>query len=212
MNKLAIVVVVSSMAVTYSASAADWPDWLGGPHLVFSIPQQDFANVSGLGEGFGGKLLYDLTGRDYFHLRADLAYLSYGEGDQSSYGLTTYTTRNESLQLTLGPQLTYSLRAFHFYFAPTAGVFNYRSVQSIYDYYWGVGGSKTTFSQTKLGWEISGGFHVDIRIGPHLDLGFKYQRIPNAVKSEFMQEGRTVTIQSDATAFAITLGVLFFIR
>ncbi|HOX87307.1 MAG TPA: hypothetical protein PKW76_13910 [bacterium] len=207
--------LVFGLALTVAAvQAQDLPDWALGPQMVFSIPQQDFANVSGLGEGLGAKLLFDPLGRDWLHLRADLAYLSFGEGDFWSYGMATYQTRNESFQLTMGPELGKQVRAFYFYLAPMAGVFNYRSVTSLYDYYSGLYGSKTTSSQTNFGWDISAGFNVDIRIGPRLDVGFKYQTINNAVKRSFVNNDADgyIDLESDATTIVFTLGVLFSLR
>jgi hypothetical protein len=100
--------------------------WAIGPHLVISFPQSDFANLSKTGEGLGGKLLYRFPETPFFSPRFDLVYLSYGEKRKTetySAGYFLVTTRNESFQLTIGPQFSYRMGRFTPYIAPMGGLY-----------------------------------------------------------------------------------------
>jgi len=63
--------------------------WQVGPHILVSIPQEEFENVSGVGGGFGIKGLYELS--DNFTLRGDFAYLSYGKTFENLNQIDPYT-------------------------------------------------------------------------------------------------------------------------
>ncbi|MBD3373512.1 hypothetical protein GF406_00615 [candidate division KSB1 bacterium] len=195
--------------------------WAVGPHFAFSIPSSDFANVSGTGEGLGGKLLYRLPSNPAIAARADLTYLSYGEKRQDQYlGGDPYpylvTTRNESFQLTIGGNFTKQFGRWSFYLAPMGGLYIYRTVVSVPElyYYYNIPASETTESYTKLGYNINAGFMVDINLGPHLDFSVKYQRIPGALETTVETDGggQEFTIESDAEDFVVSLGVVFFLK
>jgi opacity protein-like surface antigen len=194
-------------------SSAQEGKWAIGPHLTFSVPQAEFANVSSLGEGIGGKLFYRFESMPVLEARLDIIYLSYGEkrNRQSlAIGYFPVTIRNESFQFTAGPQLVTNIGRFRPYFAPMGGLYVYRSVMSSPElyYYYGIPASETTESYTNWGWNLSAGLMFDLTIGAHIDLGFKYQRITNAVENQI---GET-KITSDAEDFIITLGAVFFLN
>jgi hypothetical protein len=187
--------------------------WAAGAHFIISLPQSDFANLSKDGEGIGGKLLYRPGMSRYFALRSDLNYISYGEkrnSMQASMGYFLVQVRNESFQLTLGPQLSLPVGRFTAYVAPMGGLYNYRTVASVPElyYYYGYPASNTTTSLTRWGWNVNGGLLIDIGIGPHIDIGAKYQKIAKAVKTEI----NGVKMERDATDICICIGVTFFLK
>ena len=211
MNKLLTFFVI--LFLTGGVAVAQEGNWAVGPHLMFSLPQGDFDEVSQHGEGIGGKLLYKMgESLPFLNWRLDLSYLSYGEKRNS--GLSVYdiiTTRNESFQLTLGPQVSRRIGRFTAYMAALGGIYNYRTVASLDSYYYSYYSypyTETTESVTKLGWNVNGGFLLDIGLGPHIDVNVKYQTIPGAVKSTF--DGNTT--ESDAEDLAISVGVVFFLN
>jgi len=183
----------------------------GGPYIVISFPQQDFANVSGTGGGLGGKVYYNLPVAPFFSFRADLGYVSYGS-DQHSASVAGYLvlvqTRNESFRFTVGSQVSFGRSRMKVYLSPMAGIYTYRSVVSIpdYAYFTGYPYAETTSSVTKLGWNMSGGFLLDIGLGPWIDVGVKYHTIDGAVKRKI---GDT-TVKSDAKDISLNVGVVFF--
>lgn len=201
-----VLVLVLTMISWAGAQSGNWGV---GPHLTVSLPQSGFDNLSKDGEGIGGKFFYRFN-NPFVSLRADLAYISYGERRNSefvSYGYALITRRNESFQLTLGPQVTLRQGMVTAYAAALGGLYNYHTVVTLDSYYSYYPYSETTNSQTKWGWNLGGGLLFDLGIGPHLDLGFKYQRILNA-ETELEEK----TIKQDATDYCITLGVVFFLR
>jgi len=186
--------------------------WAIGPHLVISFPQSDFANLSKTGEGLGGKLLYRFPKKPFFSPRFDFVYLSYGEKRKSetySSGYFLVTTRNESFQMTVGPQFSHRIGRFTPYVAPMGGLYVYRTIVSIPDlyYYYGYPSAETTSSLTRWGWTINGGILIDIGLGPHIDIGVKYQKIADAVESLVQGE----RVKSDAEDINISIGVLFYL-
>ncbi len=204
------------LIVTGPAVAAQPSTWSIGPHLLISFPQSEFANnTSKVGEGLGGKFMYRVPGASALNIRADLSYFSYGESRDMSTNVGLMTTRYESFQLTAGPQFQATLGRVTPYVAPMGGIYIYRTVVSFpeYYYYTGYPASETTESTTKLGWSLNLGVLVDIGLGPQIDIGFKYQRIPGAVGDtvEPEGEGETLVVESDVEDVVITIGVLFFL-
>ncbi len=212
-DRLRIIFLVSIFWITIAAAQNEDEKWTLGPHLIISFPQSEFANLSKTGEGIGGKLLYHFPSVPFLRPRVDLAYLSYGEKRKSqtfSSGYYLVTTRNESFQLTLGPQFSVKAGAFTPYFAAMGGVYNYRTVTSIpeYYYYYGYPISETTSNLTRLGWNVNIGMLIDIGLGPFIDIGVKYQKINNAVETRIDE----VTMKSDAEDLNVCIGVLFFLK
>ncbi len=192
------------------SSAYGQPEnWGVGPHFFISLPQTGFENFSKDGEGIGVKAFYRFN-NPYLSLRADAAYISYGERRESEFQDFYYflvTRRIESLQLYVGPQFTFRFGIFTGYLASMVGWYHYHTVVTIEDYYSYYPYSETTDSQNKWGYNFGGGFLIDIGLGPHLDFGVKYQNILNA---ESYVDDKKVT--KDATDLCITLGVVFFLQ
>lgn len=188
-------------------------NWALGPHLVISFPQDEFANVSKTGEGIGGKLLYKLENISFLNPRLDFTYLSYGEKKNSqpfTSGYFLVQTRNESFQLTLGPQFSTKIGRFTPYIAPMGGLYIYRTVVSIPQlaYYYGIPAAETTESLTRFGWNINAGVMFDVGLGPLIDFSLRYQTINGAVKTKV----NNVTTTRDAKDFNVSIGVVFFLK
>jgi hypothetical protein len=204
------------LLVTGPAFAAQPSTWSIGPHLLISLPQSEFANItSKVGEGLGGKFMYRVPGAEALNVRADVSYFSYGESRNMTGNVGLMTTRYESFQLTAGPQFEFSLGRVTPYMAPMAGLYIYRTVVSLpeYAYYTGIPASETTESETKLGWNVNGGLLIDIGLGPQIDIGVKYQRIPGAVENTVdTEDGEEIVVsEGDAEDIVITIGVVFFL-
>jgi len=215
MKKIIMLVFLFSAMICFAQEDEGYwqSNWALGPHLVISFPQDEFANVSKTGEGIGGKLLYRLENISFLNPRADFTYLSYGEQkkDQTfSAGYFLVQTRNESFQLTVGPQFSAKIGRFTPYLAPMGGLYIYRSVVSIPDlyYYYGVPATETTSSLTRFGWNINAGVMFDVGLGPLIDFSLRYQTINGAVKTKV----NDVTIKSDARDFNVSIGVVFFLK
>ncbi len=185
-------------------------NWAFGPHLIFSFPQSEFANVSKTGEGLGGKATYRLPFARALSLRSDFVYLSYAERKDDLFYMDYYTmaqTRNESFQLTIGLQASKRLGSFTPYLAWMNGIYNYRSVVSFQSaYYYDYGLADTKESQTKWGWNANAGLLWDIGIGPHIDLNFRYQTIWGT-----MHNTAEKTSEKHPKDLSVTLGVVFFL-
>jgi hypothetical protein len=200
------VFTISVLFLAAAAVGAQTAKWGMGPHLVISLPQQGFDNLSKDGEGMGGKLYYRFN--PYFALRSDLAYISYGERRESEmidYGSILVTRRNESFQLTVGPQLTWRIGRITPYAAALGGLYFYHTVITVDSYYSYYPYTESKGSQTKWGWNLGTGLLIDLGIGPHIDLGFKYQNI-----SDVETEHDEKTVKMTGIDYCITLGVVFF--
>jgi hypothetical protein len=198
------------LGLSAMAARAQDGNWAVGPHLVLSFPQTEFANVSKTGEGLGGKVLYRFNGAPYFALRFDLAYLSYAERRNDAFYMDAYylvQTRNESFQLTIGPQMSGRFGKFTPYCAMMGGIYNYRSVISAQDYYYGYGIAETTESHTKWGWNANAGLLFDIGLGPFIDLNFKYQTIIGTLSTNV--DNKSVKNPHD---ISVNIGVVFFLK
>ncbi|MBN2357625.1 hypothetical protein JXO59_16035 [candidate division KSB1 bacterium] len=207
LKKIHIVIIFTLLLV--SLIFAQQRNWGVGPHLFVSLPQTGFENFSKDGEGIGAKLFYRFN-NPYLSLRADFAYISYGERRESEFIYNYYslvTRRIESMQFYVGPQFTFRMGRLTAYLASMGGWYHYHTVETVEDYYSYYPYSETTDSQNKWGYNIGGGILIDLGLGPHLDFGVKYQTILNA---ESYVNGNKV--EKDATDFCITLGVVFFLR
>ena len=180
-----------------------------GPHILISIPQDNFSNFSDTGEGLGVKFAYTLTSIPILSARVDLEYLSYGVKPAAYYyNVGTISTRNEAFRLVAGPELAAEFGRFKIYGEAMGGVYAYRTVVSVTDYiYTGTIYGETTMSRTKFGWNAGGGVLVDIGIGPWIDIGAKYHNINDVIYATVDEE----EISSDAQDVTINIGVVFFI-
>ncbi len=216
MKKIIILLFVFSSMICFAQEEEEgyWQsNWALGPHLVISFPQEEFANVSKTGEGIGGKVLYRLENTPFLNPRLDFTYLSYGEQKQDqtfSAGYYLVQTRNESFQLTVGPQFSTKIGRFTPYLAPMGGLYIYRTVVSVPElyYYYGIPAAETTHSLTRLGWNVNAGVMFDVGLGPLIDFSLRYQTINGAVKTTV----NDVTIKSDARDFNVSIGVVFFLK
>ncbi|HOT97599.1 MAG TPA: outer membrane beta-barrel protein [bacterium] len=204
-------VVVATLVLCWmTAVTAQTESWGLGAHLLVSLPQKGFDNLSKDGEGIGGKAFYRLS--PFLALRSDLGYLSYGErrnSEWSSGGYYFVTRRNESFQFTMGPQLTRRIGRVTPYAAVLGGFYYYHTVTSYedyysyyYDYYPYTNSSN---GQSKWGWNLSTGVLIDLGIGVHLDFGYKLQNIHNAETTL-----KNITTKQTGVDYIITLGAVFF--
>lgn len=201
--------VLMTLVVFWCSVGTNWAGTLGvGPHILISMPRENFANVSGSGEGFGVKGYIDLKNLQGLSLRADLGFLSYGDKMRRvDYGFAQI--RNEALQLSVGPQYLFKNGRFGAYFAPMIGIFNYSTIVSIPDLYYNYYNySERRGSKTNWGWSVGGGLLYDIGLGPWIDLSLKYGKILNIVETRLDDK----VIKSDAVDISITIGVLFFLK
>jgi len=202
-----ILIGIILVSATFPLHAQE-ENWGLGVHLVVSLPQQGFDNLSRDGEGIGTKVFYRLN--PWFSLRGDLAYLSYGErrnSEMSSYGYWLVTRRNESFQLALGPQLSHQIGRITPYTAAMGGFYYYHTVTTYEDYYsyYSYPYTENSNGQSKLGWSLSSGLLIDLGIGAHLDFGFKLQNI-RKVETTIKE----VTTRQTGVDYVITLGAVFF--
>ena len=206
--RLKAVCTIALVLCGVTGLGAQTEDWGLGMHLVVSLPQEGFDNISRDGEGIGGKAFYRLN--PYLSLRADLAYLSYGERRNSEWTTTNayifVTRRYESIQLTLGPQFTYRVGRVTPYAAALGGFYHYHAVTTAEDLLgYSYPYQDYSGSQGKWGWSAAGGLLVDLGIGAHLDFGFKLQNIGDV---ETTVDKRTT--RQTGVDFVITLGAVFF--
>lgn len=203
--------VVLGSTIFLSLPATGFAQWTVGPHLVISIPQTDFANVSEVGGGFGVKGIYNLKG-DWLGVRGDFAFISHGREFQTVQDSRGFQfpadVRNESIRLAVGPSLTTGGRSLRFYATGMAGFYMFRTSVNITSVF----GDVLADSQTDaaVGWSAGGGIQYDIGLGPWIDASVEYLTVYN-ITTEFEVDGET--IKEDITANEITLkiGVTFFL-
>lgn len=193
--------------------------WQVGPHIVVSIPQADFENASDVGGGFGVKATRELS--EYFSLRGDFSYISYGKefkpvldsegrpiGD--IFGPYIAEFRNEGYRLIGGPQLNLMAAGLRLYGALEGGLYYYRTNVNIPTTFQLV--SRSDNNNFALGWNINGGLQFDIGLGPWIDLNLEYHtvyNVPQVVEDDITEE--TTKVDIDLTEFAVTFGVNFFL-
>ena len=179
--------------------------WAMGIHLLLSFPQSDSANATKSGEGLGGKVLFHFPNIPNFALRGDFGYLSFGETRAQFVGYGMVQTRKEAFRFAVGPQFQTQIKKFKVYFAPLISIYNYRSVLSYQYYGYGSGYAETKESDTKLGWSLSGGFMLDIGLGPLIDVGLKYHH-----RSDDIQTNVGKIVPKDEVS--ANIGVVFFFK
>lgn len=172
----------------------------GGISFVISSPQEEFANVSEMGYGVSGKIFANPPTMNFFAIRADFTYINYGsETAKDIYVPGTInlyvdiTTRYNSYQFTVGPQVSADAGPFFFYFAPMAGIYNYSTTESVEE----TSISQRSWSITKFGWSVSGGTTVKLYtleqpgtpgIVFGADFEMKYHTVKNIIPSEIRGE------------------------
>lgn len=182
--------------------------WAVGPHIVISVPNSDFANVSGTGGGFGIKVIRNLSALGPIGLRGDFAFINYGrtfEGVPNQPGLVAQVSKG-AFRLTFGPDVTFGTRSLKFHVGALGGFYFFKTDVNIQQ-----GGfflQDTRDNEVALGWNLGGGFQYDIGLGPLLDVDLRYQTI-----FDVSTPGTDLTPKSRITAREITLkvGVIFFL-
>jgi hypothetical protein len=189
-------------------------NWQVGPHILVSIPRDDFENVSQVGGGFGVKVLYKTS--DHLALRGDFAYLSYGKrfenlGFDPIIGPISAELQNQGFRLTAGPQLKVGGDAVAFYAAVEGGIYYFRTNVIIPLFYYTDFDSRD--NNVALGWNGGVGFQFDIGLGPWIDIGVEYQTMYNlpGVPIDETGSGEDLLPGPDITAHELTLkfGVIF---
>ncbi len=213
MKRSAVVLALLALVVWGPAANAQWAI---GPSVVISIPTSEFSNVSGVGGGFGVKVIRNLNNSG-LGLRGDFAYLSHGKEFQSIAtlsGLFPAELRHQSFRLAGGAQYSFGSDELKFYAGAMGGFYWFRTTVNI----------NTSFgffqaegqSDAALGWNFGGGVQLDFGLGPLFDVGVEYQTIYNIGQSIEIRDanGEVVDVERrDITAneFLVKLGVTFFI-
>ncbi len=206
-----------------SVPAASDAQWAVSPHVVISIPSNDFANVDQTGGGFGVKVIRQTTALSgALGLRGDFAFLTYGKKttlvrDALTLNVIPIESRNEGFRLTFGPQYSIGGRGLKFQLGANGGLYFYRTNITA-RFFNPVAGRRDFLSNSEgnnwaLGWNIEGGLQYDIGLGPWLDLALEYQTIhnlPESVEDNTVEDAPPVP---DITAheFTIKIGVIFFL-
>ncbi len=184
--------------------------WSVAPHVVISIPNADFANVSGTGGGFGIKAIRDFRSMHGIGLRGDFAFISHGK-DFGTVGGYISEIRHQSFRLTFGPQYSLGTRKFKVHAEVSGGFYIFRTNEDIQTNF---GFFQDSSGDAALGWNFGGGFQYDIGLGPWLDVALEYQTIYNIPQIVGIDEATLKSITTDITAHEITLkiGVIFFLK
>ncbi len=208
MKRLFILAAILALVNFPTTSQAQWSV---GPHIIVSIPQRDFANVSDAGGGFGIKGIYRFLSLHGLGLRADFAFISYGSEFRSVKigGFTEPArTENQSYRLTFGPDFSFGTGSFKiqlygmggFYFYQTNVIFT--SGFSVF--------SDSRDNIAELGWGFGGGIQYDIGLGPWLDLAVEYNTINN-IPGPPDENNEDQRVDIDAKDITLKIGVVFFI-
>lgn len=191
--------------------------WAIGPHILISVPTSDFANVSGVGGGFGFKVVRRIDALGGIGLRGDFAFLNYErtfETIPSSIGFLVAEVRNQAFRLTVGPDFTFGKENLKFNAGVSGGLYFFQTDLNISTGGFGVL-RDTRDEDIAVGWNFGGGFLYDIGLGPWLDVSVRYQTIFNLPSSATVTnaEGVEEEIRQNITAheFTVKLGVIFFI-
>lgn len=211
-----LIVLVCTIVFFYFPNQGE-AQWSAAPQVVISIPNSDFANVSGTGGGFGIKAVRDFSRRGGFGLRGDFAFLSHGKDFtqvNTLSGSFIAEIRFQSFRLTFGPQYSFGSRSFRVYGGVLGGFYIFRTNTNINT---SLGFFQDSTGDAALGWNLGGGVQYDIGLGPWLDFSFEYQTIYN-ITTEFQvrdSQGNVVgTEKQDITAneFTIKVGIIFFLK
>lgn len=181
--------------------------WSVGPHVIISVPNSDFANVSGVGGGFGVKGVRQMGG--VFAVRGDFAFISHGRELASlNFGgfITPAEIKNESYRMTLGPELSTGGRHLRVHAEVAGGFYIFRT--SLTDSF---GRQFDSNTDGAWGWNAGAGVQYDIGLGPWLDVSLEYQSIYNITTELEDDQGQTAKQDIDANEFTIKAGVIFFL-
>ncbi|MFQ5650807.1 MAG: hypothetical protein ACE5IY_12765 [bacterium] len=209
---IVLVVVLFSASLPLAVQA----QWAVSPHIVISVPENEFANVEGTGGGFGVKVVRTTGGLGgHLGLRGDFAFLTFGKERAFDPFLgINVELRNEGFRLTFGPEYKIGNRSFKVYAGTSGGLYYFRlNVTS--QFFNQVGQSRSFFESKEnnwaLGWNIGGGIQYDIGLGPWLDIGFEYQTMFNLPQSTEEENGAGSVPDITAHEYTIKFGVIFFL-
>lgn len=205
MKRLLIFAVILTLVIFPKISQAQWSV---GPHIIVSIPQQDFANVSDAGGGFGIKGVYRFPSLHGLALRGDFGYISYGSDFKTVIigGFAAPArTENQSFRLTFGPQFSFGTSRFKIQLVGMGGFYFY-STSVIFS----SGFADIQDNIAELGWSLGGGIQYDIGLGPWLDLAVEYNTIKN-IPGPPDENDPDKRIDIDAKDITLKIGVVFFI-
>ncbi|MFQ5865459.1 MAG: outer membrane protein [bacterium] len=209
MRRLFIIAVIFTLVNLPKISQAQWSV---GPHIVVSIPQQDFANVSDAGGGFGIKGVYGFQSALGLSLRGDFGYISYGSSFKTiSIGgrLVPARTENQSFRLTVGPQFSFGTGRLKIQLFGMGGFYFY-STNVIFSSGFGGVFADSQDNISELGWNVGGGIQYDIGLGPWLDVSVEYNTINN-IPGPPNENDPNKRIDIDAKDITLKIGVVFFI-
>lgn len=195
--------------------------WAISPHVVISVPRNDFANVDETGGGFGLKAVYSPGWLDKkLGIRGDFAFITFGtkrSGFIDSFGrIQPIEFRNEGFRLTFGPEYRIGPRHWKFYAGLNGGLYFFRT--NITTQFVDIGGSFRSISDSEgnnfaLGWNIDTGVQFDIGLGPWIDISFEYQTIYDLPESLADDAEVDVAIPNiTANEYTIKFGVIFFLK
>lgn len=192
-----------------------YAQWSVAPHIVVSLPQSDFANVSGTGGGIGIKGVYRFPSLGGLSLRSDFGFISYGSQFESvNIGGQSIParTRNESFRLTFGPEFSFGTSNIRLFGSAMGGFYFYRTSITVTTIF-GPSSIGSENNEAKLGWNLGGGIQYDIGLGPWLEIAVEYHTIKNVSAPAEAQAGgdKIDTINIDAKDFTLKIGVVFFI-
>ncbi|MFQ5822622.1 MAG: outer membrane beta-barrel protein [bacterium] len=208
MKRLFILAVILSLVNFPKLSQAQWSV---GPHIIVSIPQQDFANISDTGGGFGIKGMYRFASLHGLSLRGDFGFISYGTDFRSvNIGGTIVPARTEnmSFRLTFGPQFSFGTGRLKIQFFGMGGFYFYSTNVTVSDGFIVFTDSQDNLA--RLGWNVGGGFLYDIGLGPWLDIAVEYNTINN-IPGPADENNPDNRIDIDAKEITLKIGVVFFL-
>lgn len=213
MKILSILTVLILSLYFGNASPVLAQKWTIGPHIIVSLPQSDFANVSSAGGGIGIKGIYRVSKLGNLSIRSDFGFISYGsklETLDNFRGVPNVVaeTRNESFRLIFGPQVTFGSSHIKFNLATMGGFYFYRTLVTVPSFFGPI--SESRDDTAELGWSLGGGVQYDIGLGPWLDFAVEYHTIKN-VPAPALEGAEGQTVNIDANDISLKFGVVFFI-
>lgn len=158
----------------------------GAVGAVQMRPVGEFRQYVGLSYGVDGNVLFRLDHDGAIALRADLAWIDYGEESHRTALSETVggrvqvdvNTTNQILVFGVGPQVTMPRGAIRPYTGATLGLTHFFTVSDVKgDYDQGTIASTTNYRATKLAWTSNAGLYVPLRYGVTpilLDVGVTY--------------------------------------
>ncbi len=197
--------------------------WAISPHVVISVPRNEFANVDETGGGFGLKAVLSPGWLDKkLGVRGDFAFITFGKkrsGLVDSFGnFVPIESRNEGFRLTLGPEFRTGPRKWKIYAGINGGLYFFRT--NITTQFFDFGGNFRSISDSEdnnfaLGWNATTGLQFDIGLGPWIDISFEYQTIYDLPEQSLGGDDTEIDVtipNVTANEYTIKFGVIFFLK